>query len=154
MPNRAPSNLEDHLGYWLRRLSNGVSQAFAERLARHEISVPQWVVLRLVFDHAGISLKDLAIKVGVDLGALSRMVERLVSHGLLTRNPKPGNRREVEIELTRTGRALVPNLAREADENDEAFFRPLSATQRDSLLKTIKLLLEANQLSGPGQPLH
>lgn len=153
MHTSGPSNLEDHLGYWLRRLSNGVSHAFAERLSHHDISVPQWVALRLVFDHPGISLKELATRVGVDVGALSRLVERLVARGLLTRSPKPDNRREVEIELTRSGRLLVPKLAHEADENDESFFRSLTPAQRGSLLKTIKDLLEANQLLGSAQPL-
>jgi len=149
-----PSNLQDHLGYWLRTLSNAVSHAFSERLQAHDVSVAQWVVLRVVYDRPSISLRELAAEVGVDQGALSRMIERLVTRRLIDRVPKPGNRREIEITLTAEGRGLVPKLAREADTNDHAFFQVLSETQQRQFLKTIKALLQANPDSIKGSPLN
>ena len=44
------SNLEKHLGYWLRCLSNFVSGGFAGKLAARDVSVAQWVVLRTLYD--------------------------------------------------------------------------------------------------------
>lgn len=148
MKRRPPSRLEDHLGYWLRRLSNRVSHNFAERLETRGVSVPQWVVLRCLFDEEGASLTELAAFVGVDAGALSRMIERLSQKGLVVREPDPASRRSVRLRLTDAGRKLVPVLAREADENDEACFGSLGDAERRRLLATIQVLLTKNGWQG------
>jgi DNA-binding MarR family transcriptional regulator len=143
MSKSVPSNLEEHLGYWLRCLSNFVSQSFAERLARQDISVSQWVVLRTLYDSSGVTLNEAAAQVGVDKSTLSRMVERLVQRGLVNR-AEGDDRRSVGLALTPTGKKLVPQLARLADENDAAFFNMLAPKQRAEFLATIKQLLTAN----------
>jgi DNA-binding MarR family transcriptional regulator len=138
-----PSDLESHLGYWLRCLSNFVSHGFAERLAKQDVSVAQWVVLRTLYDSNGVTLKEAARRVGVDKSTLSRMVERLVQKGLANRS-EGQDRRSVGLTLTPAGKMLVLQLARLADENDEAFFRTLSSRRREGLLTIIKQLLAAN----------
>lgn len=138
-----PSNLEDHLGYWLRCLSNFVSGSFEKKLADHEISVAQWVVLRTLFEHGGVTLNQAAHLVGVDKSSLSRMVERLVQRGFIHR-AEGSDRRSVGLTLTAAGKKLVPQLAKLADENDYAFFKSLNEKQRKDLLNTIQKLLTAN----------
>ncbi|HEU4679454.1 MAG TPA: MarR family transcriptional regulator [Terrimicrobiaceae bacterium] len=140
-----PSALEDHLGYWLRKLSNAVSSSFAERLARHGVSVPQWVVLRTLFDHGSLPLKEIVARVEVDQGSLSRMVDRLLARGWVQRDADVDDRRAVAISLTKHGRSLVPKLAAEADRNDEAFFAGLSPTEQEKFLQTIQKLLTQNK---------
>lgn len=163
MPS-SPSTLESHLGYWLRCLSNFVSHRFAARLEAEGVSVAGWVVLRTLHDAPGMSLNEAATAVGVDKSSLSRMVERLVQRGLVVRaqgsapggapgkrggKDKLGNghgedRRSVQLSLTRQGKALVPKLARIADENDRACFGSLSKPKKQELLATIRHLLDAN----------
>jgi DNA-binding MarR family transcriptional regulator len=147
MPKK-PSALPNHLGYWLRKLSNAVSSSFAERLARHDVSVPQWVVLRVLFDHDSLPLKDIVARVEVDQGSLSRMVDRLMARGWVQRAADAGDRRAVAISLTREGRSLVPKLAAEADRNEEAFFSELSEPERKNFLAAIQKLLTCNQSDG------
>ena len=141
---KPPSDLQDHLGFWLRNLSNHVSATFAQRIGKYDVSVANWVVLRVLFDHDAMTLTGIVRIVGVDQGALSRMVERLVVRGLLTRRSSPANRREIAISLTPEGRKLVPKLAREADENDRAFFDQLPRAERTAFETTIKTLLSLN----------
>jgi len=143
MNKSVPSPLEEHLGYWLRCLSNFVSHSFAERLEKQDVSVAQWVVLRTLYDCSGATLNDAAERVGVDKSTLSRMVERLVQRGLVDRS-EGHDRRSVELALTAAGKKLVLQSAKLADENDEAFFHSLSPRQREEFLSTIKQLLTAN----------
>lgn len=138
-----PSDLEKHLGYWLRCLSNFVSHTFAERLEEQGVSVAQWVVLRTLYDCAGATLNDTARLVGVDKSTLSRMVERLVQKGWVDRS-EGEDRRSLGLALTGAGKKMVLQSAKLADENDDAFFNSLSARQREEFLSTIKQLLTAN----------
>lgn len=143
MKEKVPSGLEEHLGYWLRCLSNFVSHTFAERLEQQGVSVAQWVVLRTLYDRGGATLNEAAGLVGVDKSTLSRMVERLVQKDLVDR-AEGRDRRSLGLSLTAAGKKMVLQSAKLADENDEAFFHSLSAGKREALLGTIKQLLAAN----------
>jgi len=145
-----PSALPDHIGYWLRKLSNAVSSAFADRLAAHDVSVPQWVVLRVLFDRDSLPLKDIVARVEVDQGSLSRMVDRLIDRGWVQRIADPADRRAVAISLTKAGRSLVPKLSAEADRNEEAFFSGLPVAERERFLRTIRKLLVLNESDDRG----
>lgn len=138
-----PSDLEDHLGYWLRCLSNFVSGSFEKKLSGHDISVAQWVVLRTLFENSGVTMNQAAQLVGVDKSSLSRMVERLVQRDLINR-AEGSDRRSVGLTLTAAGKKLVPQLAKLADENDYAFFKTLNEKQRKDFLTNIQNLLTAN----------
>lgn len=148
------SALEDHLGYWLRQLSNEVSGSFAARMEKHGVSVANWVVLRVLYDHEALALKDIVTEVGVDQGSLSRMVDRLLARGLVERVESAEDRRAVSISLTREGRQLVPRLAHEASENDRIFFASLPTRKREEFLATVRALLAANGVNANTKPLN
>ncbi|HTI71272.1 MAG TPA: MarR family transcriptional regulator [Candidatus Limnocylindria bacterium] len=143
MSKSTPSNLDAHLGYWLRCLSNFVSHSFADKLDQQDISVAQWVVLRTLYDNDAVKLNEAAEQVGVDKSSLSRMVERLVQKGLVDRS-EGGDRRSVRLSLTPAGMKLVPQLAKLADDNDTEFFHTLTPKKRTEFLTTIQGLLTVN----------
>lgn len=151
---KIPSDIEDHLGYRLRRLSNHISSSFASRVEKHGISVPQWVALRVLFGHDSLPLKSLVMRIGVDQGSLSRMVDRLKERGLVLRKEDPKDRRSVAISLSKTGRQLVPRLAREADENDRAFFGKLSFKERKEFETILLTLLAQNKAASTAMALE
>lgn len=130
---RPPADLADHLGYWLRFVSNHVSQAFTAKLATLDVMVVEWVVLRELFSRGDMSPSDLATRLGMTRGGVSKLVDRLEARGLLMRDTGTGDRRYQTLTLTADGKALVPRLATLADQNETEFFGHLTATKRDTL---------------------
>ena len=141
------SGLEDHAGFWLRYVSNHVSQAFARKLADSGVTVAEWVLLREMFDASTIAPSVLAENTGLSRGAVSKLVDRLLHKNLLTRVERDDDRRFQSIALTATGRKLVPTLAALADENDAEFFSALGLQERQALIETLKKLVQANGLT-------
>ena len=47
------SDLAAHTGYWLRMVSNAVSQDFARKLADQGVTVAEWAVMRVLYDGLG-----------------------------------------------------------------------------------------------------
>lgn len=127
------ADLEDHLGYWLRFVSNHVSRAFSRKVSALGVSVAEWVVLREAFERAGVVPSNLADRLGMTRGAISKIVDRLIDKGLVTRTQSQDDRRYQAIALTPAGKELVPRLAALANENDAAFFGHLSASERRTL---------------------
>ena len=142
MPARAKavSPLEAHLGYWLRSVSNHVSHEFERRVAGRGVSVAEWVVLRLLFDAGadGASPSRVAERLGMTRGAISKVVDRLADKGMAAVAVDPADRRRQSVTLTPAGRAMVPELAALADENEAEFFGHLSASARATLATLLR----------------
>ncbi|MGW4567302.1 MarR family winged helix-turn-helix transcriptional regulator [Streptomyces sp. NPDC004561] len=146
------SGLHDHLGYWLRRLSDEVHGRFEAELAGHDVTVSQWGVMTSVFDGHDTT-KAVAAHMDIDPGAVSRLVDRLVAKDLVRREPDPASRRTVRLVLTDRGQALVPELAEIADRNDAHYFGSLDAGQRRQLEEWIRRLVgEAHPAAPPDNP--
>jgi DNA-binding MarR family transcriptional regulator len=139
----AESGLHDHLGYWLRRLSDEVHASFERQLAGRDVTVAQWNVLVTVYHGHATTTTAVARFVGIDPGAVSRLVDRLAAKGLMTRLADPASRRRVQLSLTEAGRALVPDLIRIADQNDKAFFEAVQPAQRAALMRLLQRLVPA-----------
>lgn len=144
-----PSALQDHLGYWLRAVSNAVSHAFARRLDGAGVTVAEWVFLRTLHDGDGIAPSLLAERMGMTKGAISKLADRLAEKGLVERTPHPEDGRAHRLALTPAGRALVPRLAGIADGNDAAFFAALEPAERRRLETLLRKLAAAHGLTTP-----
>lgn len=128
------SNLQDHVGYWLRYVSNHVSQAFAQKVEAHGVTVAEWVLLRAMFDAGASNPSQLADQLGLTRGAVSKLMERLIQKKLARRSAEGPDRRYQTVALTARGRKRTPALARLADENDREFFGHLTNEERTRLM--------------------
>jgi DNA-binding MarR family transcriptional regulator len=140
------SPLEAHVGYWLRFVSNHVSLAFARKLAVHDFTVAEWVVLRELYDVAALAPSLLAGRIGMTRGAVSKLADRLIGRALVTRTASTADRRYQALALTAAGRAVLPKLAALADRNDAEFFRHLTAAERAALIATMKDIVRRRDL--------
>ena len=140
------STPEEHLGYWLRYVSNNVAYSFSQKLDASKVTVAEWIILRQMYESGGTSPGTVAEKTGLTKGAISKLIARLLIKGLVSREGSIKDRRFQEIKLTSKGRNLVPKLAHIADQNDEYFFGYLQANKRDSLIKFLKHVAETHRL--------
>lgn len=138
--------LDAHLGYWLRRVSNEVSGAFARGLQAEGISAAEWVALRLLHGETKRTPGDLAALTGMTRGAVSKVLDKLEAKAFVTRVRNPEDNRVQWLSLTRSGQRLVPKLAALADRNDGYFFGCLSAEEQTSLRKLLEKLTEFHRL--------
>lgn len=142
------SNLESHIGHWLRRVSNHVSHRFAARLATHGVTVAEWVVMRELYDAGAVAPSALAERIGMTRGAITKLVDRLRAKRLVVRASAGGtDRRFQTIALTGGGARLVPDLAAVADANDAETFSHLSATERRKLEELLRALVERARIA-------
>ncbi len=142
------SHLKSHIGYWLRIVSNAVSHSFAKKLAATDVTVAEWVILREMYSgDETTSPSVVADMTGLTRGAVSKLIERLLQKGLVTRAEASGDRRYQEIRLTSAAKKLVPRLASIADENDGSFFSVLTTSERSALKSILVKMAESHQLN-------
>jgi DNA-binding MarR family transcriptional regulator len=137
----APSDLEAHLGFWMRYVSNQVSSRFESQLASHEVTVTEWVALRALYKQSTNTHANLIDDLGMTKGAASKVITKLAAKGLASRGYTAGSAREQVLALTSAGKRLVPKLAAVADENDDFFFGHLSKANRAELMTMMRNLV-------------
>jgi DNA-binding MarR family transcriptional regulator len=108
------------------------------------LSAPRLSALSVVAFAGPLSLAELARAEQVRPPTMSRIVEALVSAGLVTREPAPGDRRSIRIAVTAAGRdmmekgrerrvrALVGRLAELTDYERRALARGVEILERVS----------------------
>ena len=138
----AVSSLETHLGYWLRVVSNNVSQSFKAKVEHEGVTVAEWVVLRALLGKDAIKPSELAARLGLTRGAVSKLIDRLIAKDLVSVHSDADDGRAQAIVLKASGRRLVPKLAALADENDAEAFGHLEQNQRALLLTTLQELAD------------
>lgn len=142
----SPSELSAHRGYWMRMVSNAVSQAFARKLAAEDVTVAEWVLMRSLHGSAETTPSSLADQMGMTRGAITKLADRLMAKGLVARKAHEEDKRAHYLFLTEEGAARVPKLAAFADQNDAAFFGVLEADDLAALDRLLRLLVERHGL--------
>ncbi len=75
--------------------------------AKLGITVDQWVLLKIIAQHEGLSQTDLAQKSLRDPASVTRTLDILAKKGLVRRDPIPNNRRQYQVVLTAAGGRFV-----------------------------------------------
>jgi DNA-binding MarR family transcriptional regulator len=146
MKSRSAPDLTAHLGYWLRFVSNAVSQAFARKLEGRGVTVAEWVVMRELYDEEAVAPSRLAGKLGMTRGAITKLADRLIGKAFVTRKASPTDARAQTLALTAQGRRLVPELAALADRNDAEFFDHLTKAEHATLKRLLQGIVARRKL--------
>lgn len=144
-PRHIP-DLESHLGYWLRRVSNAVSGAFSRALQEKQTSIAEWVLLRELHEREQAAPGELAHVLGLTRGAVSKIIDKLEAKSWVQAGSKEGDNRYHLLSLTRVGQRSLPILAQIADQNDSAYFDCLNAKEKVLLRDLLIKLAEHNHI--------
>lgn len=149
--NSTALELEGFLPYRLSVLSNTVSQAIAaEYEQRFGLSVTEWRVMAVLGRYAGISAREVADRTAMDKVAVSRAVARLLESGRVERDVASHDKRQSELRLTTSGRAIYRQVAPLALKHETRLLAQLDDAERQSLTRILDKLwqIESSVLAG------
>jgi DNA-binding MarR family transcriptional regulator len=109
--HRSKLDLGDYLPYLVNRVGTVIAEQFgSEALVPHGLSIAMWRVMAVLAANGSQRQIDLADLTSIDASTLSRLVSRLVRVGLVTRSRSANSNREVAVQLSAKGRAVVDRL--------------------------------------------
>jgi len=112
-------------------------------LSALEISSAQFIVIAaLALAETARSASDLCKGISYDAGAMTRMIDRLESKGLIRRNRRPDDRRVVYLELTEEGSRAYPRMREVSMGVVNRFLRGFSQTEARQLEGYLSRMLE------------
>ena len=132
--------LNDHLGYFIRRLQVWVFQDFIRTLAPIDISPAQYSVLVVIAANSGLSQSDLADRLGIERARLVRLLDRLERRSLTLRLPSRTDRRSHALRLTREGQRILKLAKMLASQHEARLAERLGSERRKSLINVLARL--------------
>ena len=130
--------LNEHLGYFIRRLQVWVFQDFIRTLAPVDIRPAQYSVLVVIAANPGLSQSDLADRLGIERARLVRVLDKLERRGLTQRLASPTDRRSHALRLTREGQKLLKRATQLAAVHEAKLIEKLGPEQRKSMLELLQ----------------
>lgn len=98
--------LDDQLCFSLYSAARAVTSAYAPLLAPLGLTYPQYLVMLVLWEQDGISVKQIGERLVLDSGTLTPLLKRLEAQELLERRRSASDERVVEIHLTGAGKRL------------------------------------------------
>jgi len=142
-PVSASLDLANYLPYLVNRLGSAlVASMTADALAEHHLSIDMWRVLAVLSYRGTQRQIDLVTMTSVEASTMSRLVTRLVRMGLVSRRRSATSSREVVIELTAKGSALVARLIPIAQRLEEAASAGISDKDIALVKRTLRRMYE------------
>lgn len=106
MPTDDPLSLDRQLCFPLYAASRAMTQAYAPLLSRLGLTYPQYLVMLVLWETDGVTVKEVGERLYLDSGTLTPLLKRLEAQGLVRRERSTEDARSVHVHLTAQGRAL------------------------------------------------
>jgi len=142
----------DSIGFLLK-VSHTLLVSSAEGMFQgNDISFMQWIAMQKLREGQAITPGDLCRAMHYDSGALTRMVDQLVTAGYVERHRSVEDRRVVELKLTATGEAKIDQMLPAVVDGLNSYCEVFDEAEFETLTRLLKKLI-ARICAVSGQPL-
>ncbi|WP_134496373.1 MarR family winged helix-turn-helix transcriptional regulator [Microvirga pakistanensis] len=102
----SPLALSNQLCFAFYSMSHAFGRAYRQLLEPLDLTYPQYVVLIVLWEQDGLTVKDIGDRLFLDSGTLTPLLKRLETMGHIRRMRDREDERQVRIMLTESGRSL------------------------------------------------
>jgi len=113
------------------------------RASDEEVTLPQYRTLVTLTYGGGRRLADLASSLGVSPSTATRMCDRLVRKGLITRTRDEIDRREVNLEVTPSGRQIVEGVIERRRADVRELLKLIPRSTRNQVVEALNVVSNA-----------
>lgn len=137
---------EELYGYATTKTSRSILRFLTGHLKSYSITPEQWTVLKRVYEHDGLSQKELSVLSDKDPATLVKILDILEREQLITRTTNPNDRRSYFIFITDKGSELRNRVDQDLD---QVFAQILEGISEEELRVFSKVLhqLEKNVIT-------
>ena len=138
----------DRLAHLVKDATRVFQRALQTCLAKHDVSFGHWTFLRILWEHDGLTQRELSNQAGVMEPTTHAALNAMEQRGLLERRRLAGDQRNLHIFLTAAGKKLKTKLVPHAIAVNHAAAKNISAadiaTTRRVLLGIIENLARSS----------
>ncbi|QCP52670.1 MarR family transcriptional regulator [Trinickia violacea] len=126
-------DLQRAVPYLVARAGSRMGNAFSKALKPYGLSLSEWRVLASLGHAPHQRLSELATQACVDMSVLSRIVDRLIAQGFVSRERSADDGRAVQLALTEQGAELTREIVPLAQHYEAVALNCFSAAEAELL---------------------
>lgn len=130
----------DQISYVLAAAHRRATQGLTARLKKHGVQVEAWRVMELLDGELRLTMGELAKAALINPPTLSKLVDRMVSDGLVHRQIAAEDHRQINLLLTDLGRMRMLQIRDEITEQDQEFLANMDGEDSQRLLELLAKL--------------
>src|ERR1700742_2994654 len=131
-------------GYLFPRMQQIAVAIFVEECRNFDLTPVQYAALIAIHTHPGIDATRLSAVIAFDRSTLGNVIERLEAKKLIERKASAGDKRVKLLTLTRSGAALLREIAPAVEQAQARMLQPLKASDRKALMALLSQLVDLN----------
>jgi DNA-binding MarR family transcriptional regulator len=128
----------DRLAHLVKDATRALVRALQMRLVEHDVSFGHWTFLRILWEHDGLTQRELSEQAGVMEPTTFSALKAMEQVGYVERRQLRDNRKNMYVFLTAKGRALKEKLVPLAEEVNQVAVAGLDPAD---VVKTRRVLL-------------
>ncbi len=132
------SPINNYVSYALAAAHRAVNTSLAARLRKHGIQIEAWRVLETLETGGRLTMGELAEVVLMNPPTLTKMVDRMVSDGLVHRQVAQTDNRKINLLPTALGRKRMLQIREEIDDHDAAILGQLGDKETQQLIHLLR----------------
>lgn len=136
--------IEESIGYLIKHALLALNRTIDIKMAEMDLTALQWVPILLVAHGKARTAAELSRCTGVETSTMTRMLDRLESKGLISRNRCEKDRRIIYLELTDTGKEFATKVPYVIAESLNYHLRGFSNDEVNTL-KSLLRRIKANE---------
>lgn len=144
-------DVSQSVGHQLVQLMALMRREVEARMAEYGLTDAQWKPLWMLQDGRATTAFELAREMGVDAGAITRLVDRLETKGLLERERSESDRRVVHLRLTAEGAKAAERVPHVLASVNNDFLRGFSEAEWKQLRKLVARMAANGQALQDGR---
>ena len=137
------TRLNEQLAYIIALVNKRLEDELEERLRPAGVPIEQLRILELLQNSDGRSMGDLAQRALIEQTTLTKIIDRMVSDGLVYRTPDPNDRRRVLIRLATGGKALFKRLDRITISQQDRLEKRIPPAKMEELRRLLTEIMES-----------
>jgi DNA-binding MarR family transcriptional regulator len=134
----AIGQLENHLGYFLRRLQIWVFQDFIQTLRTMKVRPAQYSVLLVIETNPGRSQAAIAQTLGIERARLARLLHELERRKWISRRASGKDARSHSLFLTKDGEQALAKIKTLANQHEAQLINHIGHRRREQLLNLLR----------------
>ncbi len=111
MSNYENLKLNNQLCFALYASTNAITKLFNQKLSKLGLTYPQFLILLVLWESDGLTVKNLSQKLALDSGTVTPVLKRLEKGGFLSRKRSTIDERVVNVFLTEQAKNLEQEVA-------------------------------------------
>lgn len=134
------NRIQDYVSYALAAAHRRVNASLSSRLRKHGIQIEAWRILETLDAGQRLTMGQLADIVLMNPPTLTKLVDRMVSDGLVHRQVAQNDHRQINVLATELGRKRMMQIREEVEEQDSTIQSQLGESNARQLMQLLQEL--------------